>query len=459
MAALIMATGTTTLWVLFSSAAAIAGIAGDAGKREVLRGLRFRRRAPFVHSAKLLNYSSSALGGAAAGLLGWTLRTGAIAALIWLLLYLPGVRTLEAFVAILITVTLVTVLRQVWGLMMSASPYQGLVWGGFRRVLTGTAKSSLTFVIGLALVDLPIVIFAGLLTVSPPLPIIFALLSCLFGGVVALGGFVVMSESSDFSRRARREIQPMVRQKIEADTRSPIVFLRAFADDDLLVSSGPRTDSVVESLAGEARVPFEEAIAWFFWRFGPLHAAGKRGTKLEPLGAARSYYSDDEWRQAIEGLLVQSQMVVLIAGRSPSLQWEVGLIRELGQLHRAVFLFPPLPETETVARLRVLAASLGLKESALPIYNGSELLALYFTPSGEPVWAAARSRSMDAYAAALRDFSRSLSVGAGHLSELAPGFRGPTVDVARLIRPFSPTRKEPERRPFWIRVLEALPFA
>jgi hypothetical protein len=84
----------------------------------------------------------------------------------------------------------------------------------------------------------------------------------------------------------------------------------------------------------------EESIADRFRPFGPLVAIGKPGEALPQLGASRNYYSDAEWQAAALGLMRDSLLIVVIAGVSPGLRWELEAIARAGHQSKLLVLMP-----------------------------------------------------------------------------------------------------------------------
>jgi TM2 domain-containing membrane protein YozV len=64
-------------------------------------------------------------------------------------------------------------------------------------------------------------------------------------------------------------------------------------------------------------------MAFILERVGPVIAIGKPGEKLPQLGAARLYVSDDEWRAVVGKLMNDAALVVIRAGETANLWWEV----------------------------------------------------------------------------------------------------------------------------------------
>lgn len=67
----------------------------------------------------------------------------------------------------------------------------------------------------------------------------------------------------------------------------------------------------------------EQELAWIMSRIGPVVAIGKPGEHLPPLGAARVYVDDNNWRDTIAQLMDQAAVVVVRAGDTTNLWWEI----------------------------------------------------------------------------------------------------------------------------------------
>ena len=119
----------------------------------------------------------------------------------------------------------------------------------------------------------------------------------------------------------------------------PVLYLRSFRDDDLRVRARATNGrSFLERLAA---ISFEEVLTDHLWRYGPVVSLGHpRETKL-PLGAARTYADSGEWRRTAEELMASAALIVLVAGRSEGLAWELETIVRRGFIGKMVIVFPP----------------------------------------------------------------------------------------------------------------------
>jgi hypothetical protein len=158
--------------------------------------------------------------------------------------------------------------------------------------------------------------------------------------------------------------KPSAAELRNKDPRPPIVLLRSFRDDDLRIAR-ERTNSKGESTTEFVRL--EEAVADQFEPYGPLIAIGRPGETLPTLGAARDYYSDADWKAAVQAWMDKAQFIVLIPGLTPGLGWELDEIEKRGYLGKMMILMPPAVGTwtEHTRATPVVGAVLGLLSKAV----------------------------------------------------------------------------------------------
>jgi TM2 domain-containing membrane protein YozV len=107
------------------------------------------------------------------------------------------------------------------------------------------------------------------------------------------------------------------------DPRPPVVYIRSFKDDDKIIL-GSRLRRWYSTVFGYlAAITVEQELAIIMNRVGPVVAIGKPGELLPELGAARLYASDDAWRAIITDLMKRASLVVVRAGATANLRWEI----------------------------------------------------------------------------------------------------------------------------------------
>jgi hypothetical protein len=98
------------------------------------------------------------------------------------------------------------------------------------------------------------------------------------------------------------------------DPRPLILYLRSFQFDRSWTPEGQ---------PWKMRSTYEEHLARALGRLGPFVAIGRPGEPLPELGAVRLYVEDDRWQQEVRRLMARAGAVVLTAGQSQGLKWEL----------------------------------------------------------------------------------------------------------------------------------------
>jgi hypothetical protein len=139
------------------------------------------------------------------------------------------------------------------------------------------------------------------------------------------------------------------------DPRPPILFLRAFDDDDQKslqpTTTLARLHGIEQSISVSGdrwwrlrlHIPFwalnpiklvrwflnqdcyslEESLAAGFWKYGPLIAIGRPGERTPTPGAERMYVADDRWQEVVLGHLRRCTAVIIQPSKSPGIRWEI----------------------------------------------------------------------------------------------------------------------------------------
>ena len=125
----------------------------------------------------------------------------------------------------------------------------------------------------------------------------------------------------------------------QIDRRPPVLLLRSFNDDMMLIVRGARYPKSTD--LHRKGMTFERVVQDHLSPFGPYIAIGRPEEQLSPLGAARDYVPDTVWQDEVQQRIRDAAVVVLVIGTSPGLAWELSRLRDLGQLHKLILLFPP----------------------------------------------------------------------------------------------------------------------
>lgn len=151
-------------------------------------------------------------------------------------------------------------------------------------------------------------------------------------------GFLVGAKLIAWGRRMRAV---PAAQRLQEDSRSPVLFLRSFEDDDL-VDPTPRMVPMGDLFPRR----YEESLCGPLERVGPMISIGRPGNRLSMLGGARLFVPDHAWRQAVQHLRKHAAAVVLMVGRTEGLWWELTSSISGVPKERLLFFFPYVEESK-----------------------------------------------------------------------------------------------------------------
>jgi hypothetical protein len=190
------------------------------------------------------------------------------------------------------------------------------------------------------------------------------------------------------------------------DLRAPVVYLRSFQDDPLTARGtlDPAIGAGVLVVAGlfeqlnrlGGLTSEEEQLGEALREVGPFVAIGKPGEPLPQLGAARTYMANDEWQDKVRDLMERAALIVLRAGTTEGIGWEIKTALESASPQRAIILLPFDQKQYEIFRTRTE----GYLKLRLPDYPrkwwnpaaGSVRAILYFDSDRRPHFQAVKLR-------------------------------------------------------------------
>lgn len=199
-----------------------------------------------------------------------------------------------------------------------------------------------------------------------------------FAIVSVMGAVLLLTWALLPTTLGRRVAMAMMRNKPMGSGRL-VLYLRTFGDDRLKLRVR-RSDRVglLDSLVMKRRERFEELTTVNLARHGSPVAVGRPGEILPlGLGGQRVTYSNDTWQAGVAGLTQEAALICMTIGKTAGLSWEMNLVSAFGNLHKTIFLVPPVPAGEQSIRLTLFAESYGLPaETVLPQSPGHRVMAL-----------------------------------------------------------------------------------
>ncbi len=152
--------------------------------------------------------------------------------------------------------------------------------------------------------------------------------------------------------KGRKLRSQAIAQLVRSDTRPAVIYLRSFSSDT------PDWFEITKGFLGGISTLLsspEEDLAEAVTDIGPAITVGKPGEFLPTPGAARVYIKEEIWHDAVEERLLASQLIILRAGNSPGLWWELAQCVSHVRPERFLILVQRMPRAkynEFAARVR-----------------------------------------------------------------------------------------------------------
>lgn len=264
-------------------------------------------------------------------------------------------------------------MRQTLGLPAFISNFgRGRLW------LTATYFLVAVLNVGLvAAILIPIGIFSidrGAEDISGPLMFILPFAGLLILNVVGVGALL--------QRFASQQTTRIYQKAREWDARPPVLFLRAFdQDNEKLIARSIDPFVKFPAGCGESRT-VDELLLESASIYGPVVAIGDPRDPTPPLGAARIFVEGQgtEWQDVVRGLLKSSAAVVMCPSTSEGVKWELDLIEDAMGRTRIIFIAnPELSKEDNIA----LFARLAPKGEAPDLKKGAAPIAAYLDNQGQ----------------------------------------------------------------------------
>lgn len=201
--------------------------------------------------------------------------------------------------------------------------------------------------------------------------------------------------------RAKYFFQPTLDPLLHFDSRPPVLFLRSFKEDQKV-----KFWSLKFASSSVSEGTLEQRLSRNFGARGPFIAVGDPDGSLV-LGAVRTTLSNDEWQDRVVGWMQAASAIVLIAGTTRWVDWELKKILDLRDVSKLVLVFPPArkrfrsrAEAEAALHLKsVQAAFEGTiwQSSLSELEHPLQIRALVFKPEGGIAVVTSSSRGLNSY--------------------------------------------------------------
>ncbi len=192
--------------------------------------------------------------------------------------------------------------------------------------------------------------------------------------IIALGLFRIADILR--KRRAHTSINPEVRKPY-------CLYLRSFNSDRM---TGKEISSFLKPGQTE-----ESLLVDIFNEIAPVYAIGCPNEKYLPKGADRLYVSDEEWKEKVQELARDAEVILLRLGETDGFWWEVEHCFQNIDLQRLVFIIPATHNVDIISMLYAKLMARGLIDQ--PVHTDISRRSkthisgfLYFDENNRPVF-------------------------------------------------------------------------
>lgn len=125
------------------------------------------------------------------------------------------------------------------------------------------------------------------------------------------------------------------------DGRSPILFLRSFANDRVPIPSGKFSLSGWLLDGAGAADTLDYLVLDEGTKTGPTVALGNPDDPAPPYGVARGYFDHDDWQDAVSLLCADAKAILFVLDQTEGVKWELSHIAGHEYLNKTLFLIAP----------------------------------------------------------------------------------------------------------------------
>ena len=307
------------------------------------------------------------------------------------------------------------VMSQLFGLPPLTNFARGSKSRYARIIALSTLSSFFMACATIAITAAPCLLLGGYaVTLRSDSPIAFGLVGIPIGLVAML--ILPLLIGRQFERAELQLVRFSLGELQKADPRAPVLFLRAFADDQVELGRPAQPHLGLAMELGRRKQNLDELLLEEATPYGPLVALGSPTDAEPPYGAARGYFEDKSWKEAVEDLARISSVVVLCVDSTEGIWWEAEHLAATRQSAKTLFLIHPSHRSAAAnsALMAQLASKVHmdpgwLEQLALePTRPGKSdaILAFFLDGAGRPQFLKSSTFSRFAYLLAIRLFIR-----------------------------------------------------
>lgn len=190
--------------------------------------------------------------------------------------------------------------------------------------------------------------------------------------------FISLLVFGNFLRIISRRLYQLNYERISTkDLRSPILYLRSFRGDSVPLEADwkERLFNLIDIRFRPRKI--ESIVHAELSKYGPLVAIGKPGEKLPPLGAARKYIKNEDWKNVVQDLTENSKLVAISVDDTEGVLWELKNVRSSKLSGNLILLFPPITHDEKNLEKVIIVSSEAFGVRRITLKKGENPIAMF----------------------------------------------------------------------------------
>ncbi|MGH6770422.1 MAG: hypothetical protein ACRECO_15525 [Xanthobacteraceae bacterium] len=223
---------------------------------------------------------------------------------------------------------------------------------------------------------------------------------------------VLIAAANWLLRRGQRNIRFSIEAITAVDPRAPILFLRAFRDDQVTLPP-PRYTLLGRLLAiATPRQSLDHLLLTEGTLYGPMVALGNPTDSMPPYGAARGFVTNEHWQSAVMQFARASLAIVITVDDTDSIWWEIEHLAAHNHLDKTLFLVHPrfrsVPKNLGIIgrTLATLSLSPQLEQRTRDAFQTGDVVGFFFDRNGNLCVGKSRRFTIFSYLLMIRWFLR-----------------------------------------------------
>jgi hypothetical protein len=181
---------------------------------------------------------------------------------------------------------------------------------------------------------------AGIAALDSSLNPLFAVISTLVVTILVITGISLFIGANLVRKKARRASYASASKAMLLDKRAPILFLRTFKDDRMLLKTRHATPLRWALNLFMRVTTLDELLVEECSQYGPIIAIGKPNERIQLFGAFREFLEDSVWQDAVENYAREAKAIIVAVDETQGLSWELELIGRNNYLSKTLLVVP-----------------------------------------------------------------------------------------------------------------------